>query len=181
VDRESFLVKFQLEESQTMSGKTAMWVFATLCTAAVAFGAVQDAPNENATMTDTRGEQILTQSCSSCHELRNIFTQALDKDGWSKVVKTMVERGATVKADDIPGFVDFLVRRHGPLPEGAGKKIVLNVCTQCHELERIRMMAQDRDEWEQTLVSMQNEGAPLSDDDFPIVLNYLARNFGPPK
>jgi hypothetical protein len=48
------------------------------------------------------------------------------------------------------------------------------------KLERIRMEAQDREEWEQTLVSMQNEGAPLSDDDFPIILNYLVRYFGPP-
>jgi len=159
-----------------MSGKTILWAFATVCTAAVAFGAVQ-----NATMTDARGEQILNQSCSSCHELRNVDTQALDKDGWTKIVNTMIEKGATVKADDVPGFVDFLVRKHGPLPEGAGKKIMLNICTQCHELERIRMEAQDRDEWEQTLVSMQNEGAPLSDDDFPIILNYLVRYFGPPK
>jgi len=159
-----------------MSGKTILWAFATVCTAAAAFGAVQ-----NATMTDARGEQILNQSCSSCHELRNVDTQAQDKDGWTKIVNTMIEKGATVKADDVPGFVDFLVRKHGPLPEGAGKKIMLNICTQCHELERVRMEAQDRDEWEQTLVSMQNEGAPLSDDDFPIILNYLVRYFGPPK
>jgi len=26
---------------------------------------------------------------------------------------------------------------------------------------------------------MLNEGAPLSDEDFPIILNYLARNFRP--
>jgi hypothetical protein len=34
----------------------------------------------------------------------------------------MIEKGATVKADDVPGFVDFLVRKHGPLPEGAARK-----------------------------------------------------------
>lgn len=151
-----------------------MWIFATACSAAVVFAAGQ-----NAEISDTRGEQILNQSCSSCHELRNIETQALDKDGWTREVKAMVDRGATIKADDVPGFVDFLVRKHGPLPEGAGKKIMLNICTQCHELERIRVQPQNREEWEQTLLAMQNEGAPLSDDDFPIILNYLARNFGP--
>jgi hypothetical protein len=26
---------------------------------------------------------------------------------------------------------------------------------------------------------MINEGAPLSDDDFPVLLNYLSRNFRP--
>ena len=88
-----------------MSGKTAMWVFATLCSAAVAFGAGQTAP-----MTDARGEQILNQSCSSCHELRLIQVQAMDKNGWTKEVNLMVEKGASIKAEDIPGFVDFLVR-----------------------------------------------------------------------
>jgi mono/diheme cytochrome c family protein len=155
-------------------GRTAMWAFATVCTAAVAFGAVQ-----NATISDTRGEQILNQSCSSCHELRNIDTQALDKDGWTKMVNSMIEKGSTIKPEDVPGFVDYLVRKHGPLPDGAGKKIMLTVCTQCHELDRIRTHTASRDEWDATLLSMLNEGAPLSDEDFPIILNYLTKYFGP--
>ena len=117
---------------KSMRGKTALWVLATACSAVVAFGAVQ-----NATMTDARGEQILNQSCSSCHELRNIDTQAMDKDAWTKVISSMIEKGSSIKPEDVPGFVDYLVRKHGPLPEGAGKKILLNVCTQCHDLERV--------------------------------------------
>ena len=155
-------------------GKAVMWVFATACSVAVVFGAGQ-----NASMTDARGEQILNQSCTGCHELRNIETQALDKDGWTKEVNTMIERGSTLKAEDVPGFVEYLVRKHGPLPEGAGKKIMLNECTVCHDLERVRTTPQGRDEWEQTLLSMQNEGLNLSDDDFRVILNYLAKNFGP--
>jgi cytochrome c5 len=153
-----------------------MWLFATACCAVVAFGAGQEA-----TMTDTRGEQILNQSCTSCHELRNIEIQALDKDAWTKEVNAMIAKGSTIKAEDVPGFIDFLVRKHGPLPEGAGKRVMLTICTQCHDLDRIRALPADRDEWEVTLQSMLNEGAPLSDEDFPVILNYLARNFGPKK
>ena len=36
-----------------------------------------------------------------------------------------------------------------------------------------------REQWEETLSAMLNEGAPLSDQDFPVLLNYLARNFKP--
>ena len=158
-------------------GKTALWGLATALWAVVAFGAVQNA--QDTAMTDARGEQILNQSCSSCHELRNIETQALDADGWTKLVNSMIEKGSTIKKDDIPGFVEYLVRKHGPLPDGAGKRVMLEVCTQCHELDRIRSHTASRDEWEATLLSMLNEGAPLSDDDFPIILNYLARNFKP--
>jgi mono/diheme cytochrome c family protein len=165
---------------KSMRGKTALWGLATAFSAVAAFGAVQNAQNaQNVTMTDTRGEQILNQSCSSCHELRNIETQALDADGWTKLVNSMIEKGSTIKKDDIPGFVEYLVRKHGPLPDGAGKRVMLEVCTQCHELDRIRSHTASRDEWEATLLSMLNEGAPLSDDDFPIILNYLARNFKP--
>jgi len=162
---------------KSMRGKTALWGLATALSAAMAFGAVQN--TQDATMTDARGEQILNQSCSSCHELRNIDTQAMDKDAWTKVIRSMMEKGSSIKPDDVPAFVDYLVRKHGPLPEGAGKKILLNVCTQCHDLERVLKSPASRDEWEATLLSMLNEGAPLSDDDFPIILNYLARNFRP--
>jgi cytochrome c5 len=164
---------------KSIRGKTAVWLLATACTAAMALGAVQDdTAVQVPTMTDARGDQILNQSCSSCHELRSIETQALDKDGWSKEVATMVEKGSSIKAEDVPGFVDYLVRKHGPLPDGAGKQVMLNVCTMCHDLERIRKQPSTRDEWEATLQAMLNEGAPLSDDDFPVILTYLSRNFG---
>jgi cytochrome c5 len=161
---------------KSMRGKAAMWMFATACSAAVAFGAGQ-----NVSISDARGEQILNQSCTGCHELRNIETQALDKDGWTKEVNVMITKGSMVKAEDVPGLVDYLVRKHGPLPDGAGKQIMLNTCTMCHDLERIRQLEASRDEWEQTLLSMQNEGASISDDEFPAILNYLARNFGAKK
>src|SRR4029450_11333109 len=84
-----------------------------------------------------RGEQILNVSCTGCHDARPIQTQALDKDGWTKVVSVMVEKGAEIKPDDVPVLIEYLVNNHGPLPDGAGKAILLNVCTQCHDLKRV--------------------------------------------
>ena len=161
-----------------MRANTAMWVFATACSAAVAFGAGQTA-TQPTPMTDARGEQIINQSCTGCHEVRNIETQALDKDGWTKMVNSMVAKGATIKAEDVPGFVDYLTRKHGPLPDGAGKRVMLEICTQCHGLDQIKARPSDREEWDLLLQSMLNEGAPLSDEDYPIILNYLSKNFAP--
>jgi hypothetical protein len=48
----------------------------------------------------------------------------------------------------------------------------------CHDLGRIRLGHRSSDEWEETLVSMLNEGAPLSEEDFPVVQQYLAEHFG---
>ena len=50
---------------------------------------------------------------------------------------------------------------------------------QCHDLLRVRRNLATREEWEDTLLAMLNEGAMLSDQDFPVLLSYLARNFKP--
>jgi hypothetical protein len=128
-----------------------------------------------------RGEQILNVSCTGCHDARPIQTQALDKDGWTRVVSAMVEKGAEIKPDDVPVLIEYLVNNHGPLPDGAGKAILLNVCTQCHDLKRVLQHGATREQWEETLGAMLNEGAPLSEQDFPVLLAYLARNFKPPQ
>jgi hypothetical protein len=128
-----------------------------------------------------RGEQILNVSCTGCHDARPIQTQALDKAGWTKVVSAMVEKGAEIKPDDVPVLIEYLVNNQGPLPDGAGKAILLNVCTQCHDLKRVIQHGATREQWEETLGAMLNEGAPLSEQDFPVLLAYLARNFKPPQ
>lgn len=150
--------------------KPALWLSATLCCAAIAFSAGQLPPVDP-------GEKILNTACTSCHELRPIETSALDKDEWTKVVNAMVDKGADVKKDDIPVLVKYLTAMYGPLPEGQGKEILLNICTQCHSLDRVKARGSDRQGWDELLMHMINEGAPLSDDDYPVLLNYLARNF----
>jgi cytochrome c5 len=124
-----------------------------------------------------KGEQIQNAACLSCHDLRPIQTAAYDKAGWTMAIDSMIQKGAEVNAADKPVLIDFLVKSHGPLPPGAGKDILLNTCTLCHDLGRVRAHTVSREEWEETLLTMLNEGAMLSDQDFPVLLNYLARNF----
>jgi len=125
------------------------------------------------------GEQILNASCTSCHDLRPIEVQALDADGWTKTVKAEVAKGAKLKPEDTPTLIEYLVKYHGPLPDGPGKTVVLNICTQCHDLQRVRRQRSTAQEWAEILDAMLNEGAPLSERDFPVLLRYLAKNFGP--
>jgi len=136
------------------------------------------APREQDSSTEA-GERILNAACLTCHDHRPVDTQALDEPGWTKIVKAEVDRGAKLKAEDVPVLVDFLVRHHGPLPDGPGKELVLNICTQCHDLQRVRRERLSPEGWLEVLESMLNEGAPLSEKDLPEVLRYLARNFRP--
>ena len=57
--------------------------------------------------------------------------------------------------------------------------MLLNICTQCHDLGRVRRTRLGAEGWAETLQTMLNEGAPLTDKDFETVLRYLARNFKP--
>jgi cytochrome c5 len=124
------------------------------------------------------GERLMNANCLGCHNARPIQVQAMDADGWTRQIAKEIERGAKVAKDDIPTLVKYLVQTHGPLPDGPGKDVLLNTCTMCHELFRIKFNRRSPEEWEETLVSMLNEGAPLSDEDFERVLRYLSRNFG---
>src|SRR3989442_851664 len=100
-------------------GKTGLWLAATIATAAFAFARGQDASQTE------KAERILNNIGAACHNLRKIQTQALDEEGWTKIVNSMVEKGGKVPKDDIPLFVNYLVDTFGPLPEGKGKDIVL--------------------------------------------------------
>ena len=156
-----------------MLGKTGLWLLVTVATAAVAAAASQNVQQPE------KGEQILNESCVGCHDVRPVQVQALDADSWTGMVNTMIEKGAPVKTDDIPIFVEYLVTNYGPVPAGAGKTIFLNTCTLCHDRQRVMRNGATREQWEETLGAMLNEGAPLSDEEFPVLLNYLARNFKP--
>jgi cytochrome c5 len=151
--------------------KTGLWIGATLTGAAIAVAAGQDTPES------AKAEKILNTSCTTCHDLRKIQTQALDADAWTKVVNSMIEKGAKVEKGDIPMLVSFLEDAYGPLPEGNGKQIVLEKCTVCHDLRRVRQHFATPEDWVDTLNSMQNEGLIISDDELLTVLKYLARNF----
>ena len=128
-----------------------------------------------------RGERVMNGSCSAvgCHTIRPIQTAAMDEAEWSKTISAMIEKGAKVDAEDVPILTDYLVRFHGPLPDGEGKEIVLNICTMCHDLQRVRTHGGSVEDWFDLLNAMIGEGAPLTDAQIPIVLKYLATNFPP--
>jgi cytochrome c5 len=156
-----------------MSARPAFIVSAALAASGLVFAARGGAQESEP------GERIMNASCvNACHSVRVIQTQAMTPEGWSKTVATMIEKGAKVSKTDAPVLVQYLAQQHAPVPEGPGKEILLNICTMCHDLGRIRLGRRSTEEWEETLVSMLNEGAPLSEQDFPLIHAYLSKNFG---
>jgi cytochrome c5 len=146
--------------------------------AAAAFAALLFAAAGSGAQEPDNGERILQKSCQNCHDTRRINVQAKSADEWNKTVSDMIAKGAVVAKEDVPVLVGYLTQNHGPLPNGPGKEVLLNTCTMCHDLKRIKFGHRSPEEWEETLSSMLNEGAMLSDDEFNRVHHYLSRNFG---
>lgn len=167
-----------------MTGRGLFLASSALATCALVFAATGGAsafaePTAGLAQESEPGERIMNASCvDACHSVRVIQTQAMTPEAWGKTVATMIEMGAKVSKEDVPVLVQYLAQHHAPVPEGAGKQILLNICTMCHDLGRIRLGRRSPEEWEETLISMLNEGAPLSEEQFPVIHAYLSKNFG---
>jgi mono/diheme cytochrome c family protein len=59
------------------------------------------------------------------------------------------------------------------------RELVLDACTACHTLDRVKVQRLSREEWRQEIAGMLSEGVPLTDDEVSLVVDYLAKNFGP--
>lgn len=67
------------------------------------------------------------------------------------------------------------------LAEGEGRERVQAMCSMCHSLGYIVINSpfQDRTAWEKTVRKMVNVmGAPLTEDDVAVIVNYLASQYG---
>jgi cytochrome c5 len=164
-----------------MSGKTGFILSAAAIASMLALAGATSAQDAGSGQTpaaqEPSGQQILEKSCQGCHDLRPIHISAKDAKGWTETIAAMVENGAEVDPKQIPILVRHLVLNNGPVPDGPGKQILLNTCTMCHDLGRIKTARRSAEEWEETLISMLNEGAPLSEEQFPVIHEYLSKHF----
>ena len=66
------------------------------------------------------------------------------------------------------------------LPEGRGRDVLLSACTACHELKEVTKFRgfYTKDEWKDIVVTMVKYGAVVRDEDVPVLVDYLYRNFG---
>jgi len=166
-------------------GRTAMWIWATLALATMAFAAVQDPQ-----LPEGDGKKILQAACTACHGLDGVVRLHLDKAGWEGLVASMVSNGAQVDAKDMPVLIDYLVKNFGATAKPAGqqaqsggsdadaKKLLENSCTTCHDLDLVSGQHLSKDEWQSLVGSMIAKGATLSDKETPILVEYLAKTYG---
>lgn len=65
------------------------------------------------------------------------------------------------------------------LPDGNGKEVTNRICGGCHGAGVVVKYHNAKEDWESVVDDMQGRGADGSDDDFKVIVAYLARFFGP--
>lgn len=63
------------------------------------------------------------------------------------------------------------------LPDGPGKDVTVRACAPCHEARRAASVRLTREGWAAVIDGMRLRGAKVSDEDFPIILDYLSTHF----
>lgn len=63
-------------------------------------------------------------------------------------------------------------------PKDRGRELVEDVCTYCHNLDRLRGQQLSREEWRDVTKGMISEGAPVTDEEYSMILDYLVKNYG---
>jgi cytochrome c5 len=66
------------------------------------------------------------------------------------------------------------------LKEGAGRDTVATNCVMCHSLDYVLMHSRfmKKTNWQETIDKMVNVmGAPIRQDDIPVILDYLTKHY----
>jgi mono/diheme cytochrome c family protein len=73
----------------------------------------------------------------------------------------------------------YTLTRAQDLPEGKGKDLLQQICTDCHGLDVITSQRATKDGWASIVDSMVSRGANGTKEQLDTIIDYLAKNFGP--
>ncbi len=72
----------------------------------------------------------------------------------------------------------IVAKKQGTAKPERAKELVESVCVLCHEFARVERQELSKDEWAGVIKGMLAEGAPLTDEEFSMVVDYLAKTYG---
>ena len=123
---------------------------------------------------DGPGKKTLESACTACHTLDIVTNKKWEREKWQNVVQKMDTRLSKEETADVVGY---LARHFGP--KDRGQELVEEICSFCHGLAKLKGQEYTRDQWENVTKGMIFEGAPVTEDEFSLILDYLAKTFGP--
>jgi cytochrome c5 len=149
-----------------------MWARVTLCCGTYALlAAAVFAANP---IPDGPGKKILESACVTCHKLDVVVSKKGTWQQWHDVVSGM---NAKLTSEESADVVGYLARHFGT--KDRGQELVEEICSFCHGLAKLKGQEYTRDQWENVTKGMIFEGAPVTEEEYSLILDYLAKNFGP--
>jgi hypothetical protein len=165
-----------------------------LCLVAVFAGLAFDAaaPAAHTVRVEGSGQQDqqsadIPPQCVLCHESDLITQQKLSRAAWSRELDKMVKWGAVVATDERERVLDALAKAFGPArstrQEQAAEKVeelpgvVTRSCLTCHEHDLIAQQRLTRAGWVREVEKMIRWGAPVSDAEKSVLVDYLAGRY----
>lgn len=65
------------------------------------------------------------------------------------------------------------------LPEGKGQDVTLRLCSnECHGIDKVVAEHKSKSQWIETMETMRGDGAKGTDEEFKIIVGYLATHYG---
>jgi cytochrome c5 len=125
------------------------------------------------------GKKILEAACVSCHGLDVVTAKKLSKQRWQVLVLGMTDERAPLSKSEQAELVDYLTANFGQTDRG--QELVEEICSLCHEWQRIQEQHLSKDEWAGVIKGMIFEGAPVTSNEFDQIVAYLARTYGKTK
>jgi mono/diheme cytochrome c family protein len=102
--------------------------------------------------------------------------------GWLALAATLVVRPALAAPAASPATGPAAAPAAGGAAPAAaaapGQAVFQDVCGNCHDLALSTGLKKSRDDWQATVSRMVSNGAPLSDAQVALVVDYLAKAYG---
>ena len=123
------------------------------------------------------GRRIVEKICATCHGLEIVTSKSYSKDRWQSIVQEMIAQGAPLNKTEAARVVEYLAMHFGEKEHV--QELYEEICSYCHELERVARQTLTREQWRGLIKGMVDEGAPITNEEFSMILDYLADHFGP--
>jgi len=90
----------------------------------------------------------------------------------------MLKHSIVLFAGALPVMGSAPARAQDQFPDGPGMDILRTKCRTCHMADRVTKVAgRDVEGWQTLVTSMMNRGATVTEDEVPILVEYLATNW----
>ena len=120
------------------------------------------------------GKKKIEAVCTTCHSLEIVTSKKWSREKWQDAVGKM---GVPLSKEETADIVGYLSRHFGS--KDRSQQLVEEICSFCHELARLQGHQYTRDQWENLTKVMISEGAPITEEESSLILDYLAKNYGP--